>query len=784
MFDNIPNPNDHFLWGNAFKNTYRGNNSGSPTIKQGKIVNVTRQNHLAQTYDVEELESGALLTGCKYISPTGGFNGTGNFSPLEEGTPVTITCANGQWDEVFITGVFYTEGNYDKYYQDGDLQKPGDIEESLEFNQTPSHPNWIVDPNSTITLYGVNNLYDDFMSPEFTDNLEDKAKSNKQPGVIDLATSVGDKVNYALNTIVNYTSNIINVAEGTAETKCAKLVDFANYYNKQADLLAQTSIIKETPKEEAKKTTGLKPIVTKQSNSKNQGSLRSPFTNQYFIDQYRKLAQMYLEQAQACNRGDAARQLVGLQMQAALGSEQPQTNSTEGLEGQQTKPDYKPKEEKAKVAEENYGDRTQTGFKPLIVLHETIGNAISVNNLFQNPKAQVSYHVMIKLDGTLVYFTDPKKRAFGASPSQFNGEFETRKRDDGKVVRSVNSFAYHISFETPLDGQGINGAKANHSGFTQPQYNSLAWLTAKTGVPLERITTHQFVDIGQGKQDPRSFDRAKFEKLWNNYPKSKEIWFGINGEDEWIKSIQNTPQIATSNNLIDSAKDPAPKSTLAIYKERYSRAFGSQYTGGKPSYSDWVALFRKEAEVSNASTNRIKNVIIGDSITLGFPPELLNNKVLNQGISGESSLGLSKRVNTLIAAAPTKVFIMIGINDLLNLRSPESVISNIETTVREFKKVYPNSKVYVQSTLPKAIVEEVTASNKAYKDKILNAQNKDVRTINSYLKANQNGFTFLDIASQLDNSQGGINKWFTTDGVHLSYSGYRAWANIIRKLLD
>lgn len=531
MFDNIPNPNDHFLWGNAFNNTYRGNNSGSPTIKQGKIVNVTRQNHLAQTYDVEELESGALLTGCKYISSRGGFNGTGNFSPLEEGTPVTISCANGQWDEVFITGVFFTEGNYDKYYRDGDLQKPGDFENNLEFNPTPTHPNWIVDPNSTISLYGVNNLYDDFMSPEFTDNIKDKVKANKQPGVIDLATSVGDKVNYAFNSIINYTSNIINVAEGTAETKCAKLVDFANYYNKQADLLAQTSIIKETPSEEAKKTTGLKPIVNKQNNPKSQGSLRSPFTNQYFIDQYRKLAQMYLEQAQACNRGDASRQLVGLQMQANSSSELPQSNNTQGLEGQQTKPNYTPKEEIANVAKENYADRTQTKFKPLIVLHETDATASSVINLFQNPKSQVSYHVMIKLDGSLVYFTDSKKRAFGASPSQFNGEFEERVRDDGRKVKSVNNFAYHISFETPTSGQPPNEDKrSTHSGYTEAQYNSLAWLTARTGVPLERITTHQFVDIGQGKQDPRSFNRAKFEKLWNSYPKNKEIYFNIGSE--------------------------------------------------------------------------------------------------------------------------------------------------------------------------------------------------------------------------------------------------------------
>jgi len=365
MLDQIYNPNDTYTWNNALNNVYRGNNSNTPIVKQGTIVNVSRENHLAQVYDVQELETGSLFLGCKYISPTGGFNGVGRYAPLDEGTLVSLSCANGSWDEVFITGVIYTEGNYDKYYQEGKLQEFAQLEEYsnqlYEIQQPSGHPNRITDPAATINLYGTNNLYDSFTSPEFTDNLEDKAKANRQPGIIDLATSVGDKVNYAFNSIINYTANIINVAEGTAESKCAKLVDFANYYNRQADLLAQTSIIKETTPEEAKKTTGIKPIVSKQSNVKSQSSLRSPFPNSYFIDQYKKLAQMYLEQAQACNRGDAARQLVGLQMQAALGSELPQ--GEQYVEGQQNKPDYKPKEEKVPVNTKprgcKYKDATQ-----------------------------------------------------------------------------------------------------------------------------------------------------------------------------------------------------------------------------------------------------------------------------------------------------------------------------------------------------------------------------------------------------------------------------------------
>ena len=557
MLDNIFNPNDHFTWGNAFNNTYRGNNSGSPAIKQGVIVNVSRQNHLAQTYDVEELESGALLKGCKYISDMGSFNGTGTFFPLEEGTPVTLSCANGMWDEVFITGVFFTEGNYDSYYQEGKLQKPGDTENNLEFNQPSGHPNRIVDPTAHITIYGNKNLTGGFTSPEFTNSIDSKAKSNPLPGIIELRDTVGNIVNYSSGNNITYTEqNVITVSGGTNETKCNKLLEIANYYNTYADLLEGTTQIKETSKQQAQATTGIKPIVTASIPANNNSTLRSPFEQSYFIEQYRKLAQLHLQQAKNCNELDAARQNVVNQMENNLGSELP-SNPT-ATEGEITKPNYKPKESKSAVDPNNFGDRIPNKFKPLIVLHETIGNAASVISFFQNPKAEVSYHVMIKLDGELVYFTDPKKRAYGASPSQFNGEFETRTRTDGKTVKSVNSFAYHISFETPLDGQGTNSENPTHSGYTEAQYMSAAYHIAKCGVPLNRIATHKDIDIGQGKIDPRSFDKVKFEKVFNSFPKTKEIFFDIPGEEDWIKT-QGTNTEPTTQTVSDALYKEADK---------------------------------------------------------------------------------------------------------------------------------------------------------------------------------------------------------------------------------
>jgi hypothetical protein len=193
---------------------------------------------------------------------------------------------------------------------------------------------------------------------------------------------------------------------------------------------------------------------------------------------------------------------------------------------------YVPKEEIAFVDPTNYGDRYLADVngkpamrEPIVVLHETVGSASSALNLFRafhpNDDDQVSYHALVKLDGTLVYLVPPDKRAYGAGNSVFRGAngAETVKTN-ATFPGSVNNFAYHIALETPSDGMD-NGY--THSGYTLAQYQTLAWLVAKTGVADERITTHKAVDRSRSRIDPRSFSDATFFSLLNAQPRSAEI---------------------------------------------------------------------------------------------------------------------------------------------------------------------------------------------------------------------------------------------------------------------
>lgn len=156
---------------------------------------------------------------------------------------------------------------------------------------------------------------------------------------------------------------------------------------------------------------------------------------------------------------------------------------------------------------------------PIVVLHETVGSASSAINTFQTAhyqdNDQVSYHSLIKRDGTIVCIVPPEMRAFGAGNSVFNGPNGPETvRTNAAFPASVNNFAYHTSLESPSDGRG-NGRR--HSGYTEAQYQSLAWLIAQTGVPDYRVTTHRDVDRSGNRLDPRSFDTQRFMALLHHY---------------------------------------------------------------------------------------------------------------------------------------------------------------------------------------------------------------------------------------------------------------------------
>ena len=167
---------------------------------------------------------------------------------------------------------------------------------------------------------------------------------------------------------------------------------------------------------------------------------------------------------------------------------------------------------------------------PIVVLHETVASYESAIGLFTTPHDdeddQVSYHALIREDGKIVYTVPPTRRAYGAGDSVF---VNSARQEESVKTRlsyppSVNNFAYHLSLVSPEDGYASDAA--GHSGYTRSQYESLAWLIAKTGISEDRITTHQLVDRSGSRRDPRSFNAPYFLERLRSYPSSKDIAIG------------------------------------------------------------------------------------------------------------------------------------------------------------------------------------------------------------------------------------------------------------------
>lgn len=193
------------------------------------------------------------------------------------------------------------------------------------------------------------------------------------------------------------------------------------------------------------------------------------------------------------------------------------------------------------------------------------------------------------------------------------------------------------------------------------------------------------------------------------------------------------------------------------------------------NYQQWVALLGREAEVAAKQQPKHLTVLVGDSLSLWFPPELLpqERSWLNQGISGETSAGLLNRLELFDNTQPEVIFVMIGINDLLQGVKDETIVANLRRIVRYLRRAHPQAQVVVQSVLPHG------GENSTWegRDRLLVIPNSRIREINRQLEAiaRREGASYLDLFPLFTDEKGDLQPKLSTDGLHLSPEGYFVW---------
>ena len=198
------------------------------------------------------------------------------------------------------------------------------------------------------------------------------------------------------------------------------------------------------------------------------------------------------------------------------------------------------------------------------------------------------------------------------------------------------------------------------------------------------------------------------------------------------------------------------------------------------TYQQWVDILKQEAKVASDQPPERLSILIGDSLSLWFPPELLpeDRNWLNQAISGESSDGLLRRLDLFDNTQPEVIFVMIGINDLIRGVSDRVIIENHRKIITYLRKTHPQAQIVVQSILPHGD-EDATWEGK---DKLLKIPNSRIRQLNQQLQntATKVGVKYLDLYPLFTNQQGNLRSEFTTDGLHLNFTGYLVWRTALQ----
>lgn len=173
-------------------------------------------------------------------------------------------------------------------------------------------------------------------------------------------------------------------------------------------------------------------------------------------------------------------------------------------------------------------------------------------------------------------------------------------------------------------------------------------------------------------------------------------------------------------------------------------------------------------------------LFVGNSITDGAEWfELFDNpKVKNRGISGDTTYGVYDRISTLLKGHPKKIFLMIGINNVPQGESADTIAYGIHKIVEKIKTESPVTKIYLQSILPVNPDLNMFHGHTS-RWEIIPDINKAIKNI-----AERENAEYIDLYSHFVNEEGKMDLKYTNDGLHLLGEGYLLWRDVVKPYIN
>lgn len=200
---------------------------------------------------------------------------------------------------------------------------------------------------------------------------------------------------------------------------------------------------------------------------------------------------------------------------------------------------------------------------------------------------------------------------------------------------------------------------------------------------------------------------------------------------------------------------------------------GSVFFGYRKSQTVWQYVSSRMGYGQPDANAASRIVFLGDSITAFEDWNVLFgvSDIFNAGVSGNTTDDILARLDQVVSSKPQKLFLMAGINDLLNGQDVAHVLANHELLINRIRTESPDTIIYVQSLLPinNDILESETVDS------------WEIFAVNDNLKAladNQAVF-FIDLYPHFCGADNRLYRSYTWDGLHPNSHGYAVWKKLI-----
>ena len=200
---------------------------------------------------------------------------------------------------------------------------------------------------------------------------------------------------------------------------------------------------------------------------------------------------------------------------------------------------------------------------------------------------------------------------------------------------------------------------------------------------------------------------------------------------------------------------------------------------------NWLLKEQEKIQTKYRHLNQVSVVepdilFIGDSIVEYYPLQELfgtSKTIVNRGIRGyQTGLLLENLDAHLYGGVVDKIVLLIGTNDIGKDVPVNEALNNLEAIIQTIARDYPLTEMKLLSILPVNEGEE-------YKQTVYIRTNEKIQKWNQAYKELASAYMQVEFAPVFDSlidQEGQLKKDYTTDGLHLSVTGYQVLTKALK----